>query len=165
MAAPLSRRSLFDVFRKGAERPGEPVTTSEPIEKPAKALSGFSLGEFYAARPAESALPHFAVKWAQASETTSVGSGATPGLQLGDAEAPVPFRGRLSVRASGCLAFDGSGCSVCSERCPTEGAIVLDDRMRPRIVNETCTKCGICVFVCPAPTGGFALEPEEGTIT
>jgi hypothetical protein len=67
----LDRRSLFDVFRRGAK--GDP--------RPAEAnATGFSLASFYAGRaeaaPAPSPFPRFALREGLAPvETTSVGAG------------------------------------------------------------------------------------------
>jgi ferredoxin-type protein NapG len=58
-----------------------------------------------------------------------------------------------------CLAYSGTGCSVCVERCPVSGAIEIDDRMRPRIAQDACTGCGICQHVCPAPQNAVGIMP------
>jgi len=55
-----------------------------------------------------------------------------------------------------CLAYQGTGCSVCHERCPVSGAIVLE-RGLPRVVAEMCTGCRICHEVCPAPENAIRL--------
>ncbi|MBN1205953.1 MAG: 4Fe-4S binding protein [Myxococcaceae bacterium] len=71
----------------------------------------------------------------------------------------VPALGAVvSVRPQLCLAWQGSFCSTCAERCPVEGAIALDAG-RPRVVAERCNGCGVCVRVCPAPLNAFELRP------
>ncbi len=66
-----------------------------------------------------------------------------------------------SVLAHACLATT-TFCSVCVERCPRPGAIVVAAG-RPRVVPEACDGCGQCVAVCPAPINGFALVPRAAT--
>jgi len=51
-----------------------------------------------------------------------------------------------------CLAWTGSFCTVCSERCPEPDAIWLD-LAQPIIDEDRCTGCGVCVQVCPARFG------------
>lgn len=58
-----------------------------------------------------------------------------------------------------CLAYQGTGCSVCHERCPVSGAIVLE-RGLPRVVAAVCTGCRICHEVCPAPENAVRLVPR-----
>jgi ferredoxin-type protein NapG len=57
-----------------------------------------------------------------------------------------------------CLPHQGSVCTVCSEQCPVPGAIELTAG-RPRIVEDVCTGCGVCQFVCPAPHNAILLMP------
>ncbi len=65
-----------------------------------------------------------------------------------------------------CLAWQGSFCSVCVERCPVPGAIVTE-MGKPRVVPELCTGCRICHDVCPAPKNAVFLvsrKPGPGMI-
>lgn len=62
------------------------------------------------------------------------------------------------IQNMACLAWTGSFCTVCSERCPVPGAIELD-RGRPRIREDVCTGCGVCAAVCPAPANAVVLMP------
>ncbi|MBD5780850.1 4Fe-4S binding protein [Pelagicoccus sp. NFK12] len=55
-----------------------------------------------------------------------------------------------------CLAYQNNFCSVCSERCPEEGAIVTE-RGIPRVDADACTGCGICHDLCPAPRNAILL--------
>lgn len=59
-----------------------------------------------------------------------------------------------------CLAYQGSYCSVCYERCPVPGAIDFHDAM-PRVVLEHCTGCAVCHDVCPAPRNAILLTPRR----
>jgi len=65
-----------------------------------------------------------------------------------------------------CLAWQGSFCSVCSERCPVEGAITVEQG-KPRVNPDSCTGCQICHDVCPAPKNAVFLvdrKPRPGMI-
>lgn len=62
------------------------------------------------------------------------------------------------IETMACLAYTGSFCTVCAERCPVEGAIQVTQG-RPVISAERCTGCGICHGVCPAPTNAIAIMP------
>jgi len=59
-----------------------------------------------------------------------------------------------------CLAHTGSFCTVCSEHCPVDGAIEIPNG-KPRIIEETCTGCGVCQHVCPAPANAVLLMPVD----
>jgi ferredoxin len=66
-----------------------------------------------------------------------------------------------------CLAWQGSFCSVCSERCPVDGAITVDQG-KPRVNPDLCTGCKICHDVCPAPKNAVFLvarKPRQGMIS
>lgn len=62
------------------------------------------------------------------------------------------------IERGACLAYTGTICTVCSERCPVPGAIQLSGG-KPLIHAETCTGCGVCAFVCPAPANAVVLMP------
>lgn len=59
-----------------------------------------------------------------------------------------------------CLAYQNEYCSVCYERCPVPYAIQLNDGV-PRIVLETCTGCGVCRDVCPAPENAILMTDRK----
>ena len=61
------------------------------------------------------------------------------------------------VQRHDCIA-DHSFCSVCVERCPVEGAIIMDG-LKPRVVQDLCTGCGVCHLVCPAPNNAIMMLP------
>lgn len=66
-----------------------------------------------------------------------------------------------------CLAYQGSFCSVCSERCPADGAITVEQG-KPRVNPDFCTGCKICHDVCPAPKNAVFLvarKPRQGMVT
>lgn len=62
------------------------------------------------------------------------------------------------IQPMACLAYTGSFCSVCFERCPVEGAIEITAG-KPRILEDVCTGCGVCMSVCPAPSNAVVLMP------
>ena len=57
-----------------------------------------------------------------------------------------------------CLAYRGTICTVCSERCPVHGAIDVTHG-KPTIVEAVCVGCGVCRYVCPAPENAILLMP------
>jgi MauM/NapG family ferredoxin protein len=57
-----------------------------------------------------------------------------------------------------CLAHHSTTCTVCSERCPVENAINVEDG-KPMIDEQVCTGCGVCRYVCPAPENAILLMP------
>jgi Na+-translocating ferredoxin:NAD+ oxidoreductase RNF subunit RnfB len=92
---------------------------------------------------------------------------------LSPAELPAPFHAPADdvpqlalILDRFCLAWQGSFCSVCAERCPVPGAIVT--RMgKPSVVPDLCTGCRICHDVCPAPKNAVFLvarTPRPGMI-
>jgi len=66
--------------------------------------------------------------------------------------------GTAKVTEHLCLAHHGTTCTVCSERCPVEGAIDIADG-KPRVNEKVCTGCGVCRYVCPAPENAILLMP------
>jgi ferredoxin len=137
--AELSRRALLGLFRK-KEQPATPAPVAPASPVPSPPAPAFSLEAFYAARK-------------RTGEATT--DGRIPVFSL--KSVPVPGA-VVSVRPQLCLAWQGSFCSTCVERCPVEGAIALDAG-RPRVVAERCNGCGVCVRVCPAPVNAFELRP------
>lgn len=72
-------------------------------------------------------------------------------------DGPPPLPPTLVPRIDGeaCLATR-TMCSVCVERCPRPGAIVVEAG-RPRVVAAACDGCGRCLAVCPAPSLAIGL--------
>ena len=131
----LSRRAFLGLRRR-EEEPRPPMAPA-PVSAPVASEPGFSLEAFYASR-------------ARSGEAAS-------GLPVSSPrEGPMPVR----VRPQLCLAWQGSFCSTCSERCPIEGAIAVESG-RPRVVEARCNGCGLCVQVCPAPLNAFELLPPR----
>lgn len=149
----VSRRALFGLAPKTHER------ANSPGEKPA----GFSLQAFYGRRGASSSdvLPAFALRAELPDVPTSdVGVTRTDGPTPPWASPPAAkIDGVVRVRGYACLAFRGTPCTVCKERCPEEAAIVFHHG-RPEVNPALCTGCGACVGACPAPVNGFDIVPR-----
>jgi len=179
VSARVSRRELFGFLRRPpapARAPADPSPSPRP--PPAASPAAFSLDAFYGARTSPPALPTFTVRTpdaqAIATHATRVGAGPSACAELAGAGAG---EGREVVKVdtvpetkiapaqvpvvleSACLATR-SFCSVCVERCPRPGAIVVE-LGRPRVVPEACDGCGRCVAACPAPVLAFALEARR----
>ncbi len=69
-----------------------------------------------------------------------------------------PIMGTARVTEHLCLAHHHTTCTVCSERCPVEDAIQVNDG-KPTVIEDTCTGCGVCRYVCPAPENAILLMP------
>lgn len=159
----MSRRELLGWFRRPTvEEPAavEPVL-AEPVRAPDDT---FSLDSFYAKRDTDRTIPAFAIRATVAAETTRIGVG------LVDAASAAPATDDVTTIAPGlvpkvlehrCLATR-SFCSVCVERCPVPGAIVVT-LGRPRVDPAQCNGCGRCVVTCPAPVLAFELVTRAPT--
>jgi ferredoxin len=145
MSHQVSRRQLFGFLRQEPEKE-----------------AGFSLGSFYQNRAAPRAPPPFVVRSPEAPVPTSAIGTPTPAAPRPPWDVAIPaatLSGTPRVRPHACIAYRGF-CTVCSERCPVEGALLVE-LGRPRVVPEACTRCGACVAACPAPINGFEVIPEE----
>lgn len=69
-----------------------------------------------------------------------------------------PVMGTALVTEHLCLAYHHTTCTVCSERCPVEGAFTVTDG-KPSVNEDVCTGCGVCRYVCPAPENAILLMP------
>lgn len=85
-------------------------------------------------------------------------SACTPNVLRRAEGAPVPKIGLARILTQDCLAWQGTTCSACHERCPVPGAIHVDAG-RPQVNVSACTGCGICHHVCPAPRNAVAVLP------
>lgn len=166
----ISRRDLLRVFRPG----GAPKSTVQAPTDERSQPPSFSLDAFYAGRSASSAIPAFAVTPAAVpTPTTRVGLGRITGFESDPEEASsasvevsevvqlVAIASAMvpKVLSHRCLATT-SFCSVCLERCPIDGAIVVA-LGRPRVDASRCDGCGRCIAACPAPILAFELVPRD----
>jgi len=62
---------------------------------------------------------------------------------------PSPVRlGLAMIDRTACVAWDGVICMSCRLAC-SYTAVKIEDGIRPHIVSDACTGCGLCVSVCP----------------
>lgn len=163
----ISRRGLLSLL--GGRSSSETDASASSAQRPASRGDGFSLQAFYARRAAApAAIPRFEIRDADlATETTKVGMGAERDASQEPLEArnapslvDAPgFDGFVRILPEACLGYS-SFCSVCVERCPVEGAIVVE-LGRPRVVESACDGCGVCIRACPAPTQALRIVPRE----
>ncbi len=66
--------------------------------------------------------------------------------------------GTAKVTEHLCLAHHGTSCTDCSEHCPVEDAIQVNQG-KPTINEDACVGCGVCRQVCPAPENAILLMP------
>lgn len=185
--ATLSRRALLGFLRKKEEpRPPAPVAPAPaPASAPAPAPGGgFSLEAFYSSRAQAgeatgSSIPVFSLRdglvvpqeglsrigMAPSEPPVVAQRPEAPGVPAsvsapGPGRSATPVAGMaVRVRPQLCLAWQGSFCSTCSERCPVEGAISVEVG-RPRVEASRCNGCGLCVQVCPAPLNALEFLPS-----
>ncbi|WP_257458714.1 4Fe-4S binding protein [Archangium lipolyticum] len=149
------------------------MSSPAPVRAPSPAVSepapgaGFSLEAFYSSRARSgeatgTSLPVFSLREGLAIPQDGVSRIGMAPL----APPPVaPVAGMtVRVRPQLCLAWQGSFCSTCSERCPVEGALAVE-LGRPRVVEERCNGCGLCVQVCPAPLNAFEFLPSRQQVS
>lgn len=178
--ATLSRRALLGFLRKKEEpRPPvqqpAPAPASAPVPEPAPASGGgFSLESFYSSRAQAgeatgSSIPVFSLREGLVVPQEGLSRiGMAPALSTpesvsapGPGRCAAPVAGMVvRVRPQLCLAWQGSFCSTCSERCPVEGAISVE-LGRPRVEESRCNGCGLCVQACPAPLNALEFLPSR----
>ncbi len=145
----VNRRALFTGLFKGPAD-GAPSVGSGPqpvLEgRPTHAPSG-AVDPTPDAEPAPDDVGE-AGPGAEPGEAHVAGPGETGAIP---AETVEPVEPRVArIQPAACIAYRGSFCTVCVERCPEPGAIT-SEYGRPTIVEDLCTGCGECVSRCPAP--------------
>lgn len=178
MSDKLGRRDLFRLWRpadRTADRESKTPAGTRQEAPDSTPAGGFSLDGFYAGRATQTSatLPAFEVTVPRgpgaAAANIATTSRGTP--ELADrppppwakpTNEPLPPGLVPRVRETTCLAYR-SICTVCSERCPEEGAIRLEAG-RPVVVAERCTGCGSCIGSCPAPINGFEVLPRSSEV-
>lgn len=68
--------------------------------------------------------------------------------------------GSARIQHHDCLNALGASCSVCTEHCPSDGALQLRNG-RPVVNTGLCTGCGVCHHVCPAPNNAVIMLPAQ----
>ena len=102
------------------------------------------------------------VKRAAAAATTpapAVPAPPSPRVPAGERAPIVPYSTIAVIAGRECLAYQGTSCTTCVERCPVPGALVLHQGL-PRVEPSLCTGCRICHEVCPAPGLAIRLVPR-----
>ncbi len=82
-----------------------------------------------------------------------------------DDVARVVRMGSPHLDADACRAWRARPCSLCSDVCPVDGAVVLDGRLRPHFDNSKCVGCGQCTQACPVEPQAIRIRPPEGART
>lgn len=56
------------------------------------------------------------------------------------------------------------GCSMCEALCPTQAIEMVEDErgfLHPRVHEDSCTECGLCLKRCPVSDGCYLAEDSE----
>lgn len=56
------------------------------------------------------------------------------------------------------------GCQACSNICPKNAIVMEEDEygyMYPKVINDLCIKCGLCIKVCPALQENIFQNPKK----
>jgi ferredoxin-type protein NapF len=72
-------------------------------------------------------------------------------------DAPVAMA-LAKINTDTCLAYHGTVCTVCVDQCPVEDCMTMEGG-RPRIDAQSCTGCGVCLYVCPVEGSAIDLLP------
>ena len=70
-------------------------------------------------------------------------------------DAPVAMA-LAEINTNTCLAHHGTVCTACVDQCPVENCMTMEGG-RPKIDAETCTGCGVCLYVCPVEGSAINL--------
>lgn len=66
------------------------------------------------------------------------------------------------INENACLPYAGIICRACFENCPIfRKAIILEDEMYPKVVEEYCVGCGICEQVCPIDGSAIIVKSSH----
>ena len=66
--------------------------------------------------------------------------------------------GLARLSATACLNQQGKECDYCVASCPVPGTLVQEAGQPPVVQADTCTGCGICVYVCPADPKAITIQ-------
>lgn len=131
-----------DLSRRAFIRGGFLRSLLPPAEAPARADYGEQADGKGEAHPPT----HASAMQAHANPGQGRGGGETSGLVA-------------HIVPRDCVAWQGTTCSTCRERCPVDGAIGLEAG-RPTVVAARCTGCAACIDPCPAPRPAIRLIPK-----
>ncbi len=69
--------------------------------------------------------------------------------------------GLAEVDAMLCVRSNGENCTICVDRCPTDGnALVLIGTGPPTILDPGCVGCGVCQLHCPTSPKAIVVHPR-----
>ena len=60
-----------------------------------------------------------------------------------------------------CFAYNGQICDYCYTQCPGKDKSIIMNDGKPVVIENACTGCGICEYLCPAPGKAIMILPEK----
>lgn len=69
--------------------------------------------------------------------------------------------GTAVLKTDSCWAFKGQMCDICYQRCPFPDEAIRLVKLKPQIVAEACTGCGLCAYVCVSTPGSIEIQPRK----
>lgn len=69
--------------------------------------------------------------------------------------------GLAIIDTEACWAHRGSICDLCYQRCPFPDEAIRMVNGKPQIVNDACTGCGICAYVCVSTPAAIQIDPRN----
>ncbi len=70
--------------------------------------------------------------------------------------------GTAQINRELCFAWQSQICEYCINICPLqEIAIKQDDNGRPLVVEEKCTGCGLCEYICPVRQPAIVIQSRK----
>jgi len=82
---------------------------------------------------------------------------AVCGPEVLDVTIGPPIAAEIELDRQLCVAWGRGICNDCVEPCP-EDAILMVGLMHPRVIEDRCTRCGLCVPACPQ--GAIRIRPK-----
>jgi ferredoxin-type protein NapG len=80
---------------------------------------------------------------------------------------PIPITavrmGTARLNPAACWAVQGQPCDYCVKECPLGDRAIRWNGDRPEIVEEGCTGCGMCVYICTADPPALRIEGPDRT--
>lgn len=67
--------------------------------------------------------------------------------------------GTARLNTETCWAYRGQFCDICYHKCPLPDRAIKLENGRPVIVDDACTGCGICAYVCVNTPSCITIEP------
>jgi ferredoxin-type protein NapG len=176
----VSRRELLTFWRKPLRDEPPPRATRPPPLRPPGLMHELILvnscircGKCVEICPAEAIFP-LSADWGAAAGTPAINARRQPcvlcdGLQcthVCPSGALQPLynnrdvkMGTAVVDETRCMVFYGQPCDVCHMACPMPQTIVIE-RGGIRVVEESCTGCGLCENACPTQPASIRVAPR-----